>query len=433
MKKLLTTLCLSLPLFVVAQVAELGQPLPAWSEGYMDLHHINTGRGDVAFCIFPDGTTMLLDAGEMDPRGERIYSMRNSRMHPDYSKKPYQWIVDYIRSVHPAKEEATLDYGFITHFHSDHYGAYYPEAPKSTKGDYLLTGVTGVGDLIPISMMIDRGYPNYDYPIHTKSLIAELKAANSEYVERFKTIENYWAFLDYHTANGMQAAKLDAGRSDQIVLMKKPEDYPTFSIQNIKTNGTIWTGKGTETFEHFPDTTGVPWQERPGENPLSLAIRIDYGRFKYFTGGDLPGIVNIGGPEWNDVETACAPVIGEVDVATLNHHGNRDSQNEFYVSTLKPRVWVQQSWSSDHPGEEVYRRLTSRHLYPGKRDMFTLNLLEASINFIGLHLKRAYKSVEGHIVVRVMPGGDEYYVIILDDETTDRYVTKVFGPYESKG
>jgi len=46
---------------------EIGKPLPAWKEGMLDLHHINTGRGDAAFYLLPDGTTFLLDAGEMPP------------------------------------------------------------------------------------------------------------------------------------------------------------------------------------------------------------------------------------------------------------------------------------------------------------------------------------------------------------------------------
>ena len=46
---------------------QINQKLSPWTEGMLDLHHINTGRGDAAFHIFPDGTTMLLDAGELDP------------------------------------------------------------------------------------------------------------------------------------------------------------------------------------------------------------------------------------------------------------------------------------------------------------------------------------------------------------------------------
>jgi len=40
--------------------------------------------------------------------------------------------------------------------------------------------------------------------------------------------------------------------------------------------------------------------------------------------------------------------------------------------------------------------------------------------------------LQGHIVVRVMPGGKEYYVIILDDSTEEMTVKSVFGPYASK-
>ena len=35
--------------------------LPAWEEGYMDIHFINTGRGESVYHIFPDGTTLLMD------------------------------------------------------------------------------------------------------------------------------------------------------------------------------------------------------------------------------------------------------------------------------------------------------------------------------------------------------------------------------------
>ena len=40
----------------------VGNPLPAWTEGCLDIHQINTGLGESAFYILPDGTTMLIDA-----------------------------------------------------------------------------------------------------------------------------------------------------------------------------------------------------------------------------------------------------------------------------------------------------------------------------------------------------------------------------------
>lgn len=76
---------------LVAQVAQPGAELPVWKEGYLDLHHINTGRGSAAFYVFPDGTTLLLDAGEMDIHDGRVFTPRNSGLVPNNSKKPCEW------------------------------------------------------------------------------------------------------------------------------------------------------------------------------------------------------------------------------------------------------------------------------------------------------------------------------------------------------
>jgi glyoxylase-like metal-dependent hydrolase (beta-lactamase superfamily II) len=130
--------------YCVAQTIMVGEPLPAWQKGYLDLHHINTGRGSAAYYIFPDGTTMLLDAGELSPLDQRTFTERNSPITPDSSKKPFEWIVNYIQQVAPPSNNRSIDYGLITHFHDDHFGAWYPAAPVSASGKFLLTGITGV-------------------------------------------------------------------------------------------------------------------------------------------------------------------------------------------------------------------------------------------------------------------------------------------------
>ena len=48
--------------------------LPEWQAGYLDIHQISTGRGNAAYLIFPDGTTMLLDAGDLARTGKQKYS-----------------------------------------------------------------------------------------------------------------------------------------------------------------------------------------------------------------------------------------------------------------------------------------------------------------------------------------------------------------------
>jgi hypothetical protein len=228
----------------------------------------------------------------------------------------------------------------------------------------------------------------------------------------------------------MIAERFKAGSNTQIALKKQPAKFKTFQVRNIKSNGSIWTGNGNETLEYFPLLSSGLYV--PGENQLSLALRIDYGNFRYYSGGDCPGVADLGAPKWNDVETPMSAAIGEVDVAVMDHHGNRDAHNEFNIKTLKPRVWIQQTWSSDHPGHEVLRRVTSTYLYPGPRDLFATNMLEANKNVIGPFLEQSYKSLDGHIVVRVMPGGNSYYVIILNDENEKNEIWSIHGPYQTK-
>ncbi len=122
------------------------------------------------------------------------------------------------------------------------------------------------------------------------------------------------------------------------------------------------------------------------------------------------------------MESLVAPVIGAVDIATLNHHGNRDSQNEYYVRTIQPRIWIGQSWSSNHPGEEVLRRITSKDLYPGERDLFTNFFHEANKTVIGRRVELSYKSTSGHMVIRVYPKGKNYDIIILNDKSINREI-----------
>jgi len=411
----------------IAQPFQTGKPLPEWSEGMLDLHHINTGMGNAAFYIFPDGTTMLLDAGEMNPNSNRAGTPRNSVIHPDNSKKPFEWIVYYINQMAPHKKNVILDYALITHFHDDHFGSWYPAAPMSKDGTFRLTGITGVGDKIPIGVLLDRGYPDYNYPDGAQN-IKRLSVTDSVFVN---TAENYKTFVRTGIKRGMKTMLFKAGSASQIRL-KQPSGFPEFHVRNIKANGMIWTGNDSTAIEHFRSYDPADIKTWPDENTLSNALSIHYGPFVYYTGGDNPGNVFYGDSPFRDVETNIAKSVGEVDVATLDHHGNRDAVNEFMVKTFKPRVWIGQSWSADHPAQEVLIRMTTPYLYPGERDIFSTNMLDANRIVIGPLIDRSYKSLQGHIVVRVLPGGKEFYVIILDDTNKDMLIKKVFGPYSAK-
>ncbi len=414
--------------FVFCVLADLGAQkiggqLSPWMPGLMDIHHISTGRGNSAFCILPDGTTLLIDAGDMSETHPRTTSSRNASLVPNSKKTAPGWIVDYIDQFRPREGKRQLDYSLITHYHDDHFGEM-DSLRESYKGKYVLTGITAVGSYIPIGKLIDRGH---SFPINLKSKsVQNQEVFLKDAFHMLATLRNYWAFIQYQCKkNGLQQESLQVGSTTQIKLDHQPGIYSDFSIFNVASNGIVWTGNNEDSYSIFK------YGEYPGENPLSNCIKIRYGLFDYFTGGDIGGIDAFGETDTNSMESHLAPVVGAVDVATLNHHGNRDSQNLFYVRILRPRVWIQQNWSADHPGEEVFRRISSTKLYPGERDIFSTVMLDGAKEVIGEKLDQ-YKSQHGHIVIRVHPRGERYEVIILNDKTTTREIVSIHGPYHAR-
>jgi len=379
-------LCLAVLLVQAGLGQKLGDTLPDWSPGVLDIHQIQTGRGNAAFLIFPDGTTLLIDAGAVANRpGPEIGPQR-----PNASRTPGEWIARYIQRFNPTKG---LDYALITHYHDDHMGA-----------------IVEVGRLLPIRTLLDRGEIPAPVPGGLIDEYREFRKNLSGTVQRFQP-----------------------GKADQIVARHDAKSYPDFEVRNVAANGEVWTGAGTTTTQVFP--TGwrtLPKDEQPTENECSIALRIRYGRFDYFTGGDLPGIPLDDLPSWHDLETPVARAIGPVDVMVINHHGWLDTTNSFFLQTLQPRVVVIPAWHATHPDHGVLRRLLSTRVYHGPRDLFTTTLLDAPRVIFSYLGRPPFKSSEGHIVIRVAPGGRRYSVFVLDDRDESYRISAIAGPYDSQ-
>lgn len=415
-------ICFSLS-FLQLLSQEKEQQLPTWEKGWLDIHHISTGRGDAAFFVFPDATTLLIDAGDMSETHPRTLSARNTKRLPNTTRSAPEWIVEYIKQFSPTNRPPRLDYALITHYHDDHFGEMDATRKMFDKGNYALTGITEVGHHIPIRTLLDRGS---EYPINLRDKKIQEELERQGESAAISTLKNYWSFADYQSkTNSMLHATLEAGKLNQLHLVHAPMDFPDFSIRNIAVNGNVWTGVGETFYSLFK--TG----DSPGENPLSTSIKISYGQFDYFTGGDIKGVNDYGDADFESIESHIAPIVGPVDIATLNHHGNRDSQNKYYVRSLRPRIWIGQSWSSDHPDNNVLRRLLSEDLYPGERDLFSTAMLQPNRDVIG-NLLNNYKSQQGHVVVRVYNNGDTYDIFVLNDSSEKREVIAKFGPYKSR-
>ena len=92
-----------------------------WKKSFPDIHHINTGRGNTTFAVFPDGTNMLIDMGDMSENHPGRLSARNTPALPNNIQSPAEWVADYIFQFHPQKQKAKLDYALITHDHDNHF------------------------------------------------------------------------------------------------------------------------------------------------------------------------------------------------------------------------------------------------------------------------------------------------------------------------
>ena len=79
------------------QTIAVGDVLPDWEEGCFDIHFINSGRGECCFYIFPDGTTMLVDAGELT----LTYGDGPCPQRPNSSIRPYETYARYIKHFLP--------------------------------------------------------------------------------------------------------------------------------------------------------------------------------------------------------------------------------------------------------------------------------------------------------------------------------------------
>lgn len=392
----------------------IGEYLPKWTSGTLDIHEISTGRGSSTFFVFPDGTTMVYDAGEFTETNQKWRIPRYVKAKPDATKNSGEWISKYIANFLQDLPKKQIDYALISHFHWDHMGQITSKSPLSKSKKYKLSGITTLAENISIKKIIDRDFPNYNFP----------KEQNSP------TMVNYISFLDWNRKKkGLQVERFLPGSNDQIILKNKKSDYPTFEIRNIASNGNVWTGIKNTFKNHYPELEDLKPEDYPSENMCSLALRLSYGEFDYFTGGDLRGVPPPGNPSWNDLETPIAKVVGNVEAALLNHHGHIDSQNSFFVSTLSPKVWLLSVWDSAHPGPTTYKRLQSTKLYNGSRDIFATGMHYANkLVTVGLD---KLKSDNGHIVIRVAPQGKTFKVIIIDDSVEKGKVKAIYGPYKS--
>ena len=324
---------------------------------------------------------------------------------------------------------STIDYVVMSHLHNDHMGDCSSSLPMSANDSYRLNGLTEILDDFKVSRIIDRGWPDYDYPFDMLNL-----ASNKG------TIQNYVKAVKWHIAHsGLKAEIFKAGSASQIVPTSSKYDV---RVQNIAVNGEIWTGNGTETKMTFPEkkdivvanpakVTGT--DKCPAENICSAVMRISYGKFDYFAGADLQ-YNNRSNFAWKDAELPCAKAAGMVEVMKADHHGSAATNQAAALKVLNPQAIIVNSWVDCHPRTSIISEMESA--LP-KVDIFITNFWQGD-RPSGVDDKvtpkeaASVKGYDGNIVVRVVDGGNKYYIVTTSDSDGKMTVKKVSGPYTSR-
>jgi hypothetical protein len=375
----------------------VGLPLAPWRKGHYQVHFIHTGAGESTFHIFPDGTTMLLDCGDMD-WGEELKHLYVPRL-PNASRHAAEWVARYVKRVNPSGDH--VDWLHVSHLHRDHMGhARWIAGRDNRLGlDYFLSGFTLAAEQLHFSRAIDRGYPDFSDPV-------PYVEDHDRMVEHLKNLYTYLGKRD-----GLVHEKFKLGAVDQICQLKNPVDG--FHVRNICVNGRIAMPDGTVVDPlHQSDGTFIKVARSAWvENPLSCGCVFSYGKFRYYSAGDFSQRLEF--PDGTEVypEKFIGKAAGKVNVAKLNHHGHHCMEREC-VCELAARVWIACVHDQHHVTEDTMSRIADRNIYSGERiicpTVFTAERRAADFD------KPWYKDVASptycgtHIVLDVPPGGETY-------------------------
>lgn len=365
---------------------------PGWKLGEMDIHFIHTGQAESTFFIFPDGTTMLLDCGYVETR--KAGYAEAIPVSPSDRRRSGEWIRRYIERLIPRRE---IDYLMLSHWHSDH--------------------VEGLPDILESFRFLnfyDHQYPNVGlYSIG-------IDPAGFDMVQKW---------LPEAQKDGMKLNSFKVGARDQICLQHDPRGYyqRVFEVRNLAANGSVWDGENgvRDLAAVHVKKTGI---DKISENLLSSAIRIRYGNFTYFTGGDIEGsLVNADGKSFS-YEEAVGAVTGPVCACKTNHHACPPSMREGFLRSLRPKLILSSTWSPNQINDITLERMTSRNFYPGDRTIAYGCIPEFKK---GAYADRAFMrdiAPEGHAVIKVNPGGFAYrlYTLTTEDESMRIVGTKDF-------
>lgn len=199
---------------------------------------------------------------------------------------------DANRIVHAMQETGVhrIDYLIITHFHIDHVGGLQTLAAK-----------------VPIGQILDHGLLPGAVP---SDIDAKLYA-------------NYVA---------LTKGKRRTARPGESLPLKQLAGTPHISLQIISEHRHVRSLADAPSNPLCKNLTQQPYDS--SDNANSVAMVLQYGKFRYFDGGDTT---------WDVESTLVCPKdeVGRVSLYQVDHHGMDISNNPVLIKTLDPKAAIE--------------------------------------------------------------------------------------------